>query len=204
MSAVYAEPHHFAMPRFPSRRVAIGVGVSLVAHAVLLLAVRSGLVGRPAPAEVPQRMMVWVRPVPPPPLVVPAVPRPEPRPVTPSRRDPAPKAAARPIEPSPVAPSTPVIAVQPAPAAAAPDFTVPAQQAATPRFDAEAAKAAARKIASDDVRSGAAPAEQISSETKLARSIAKAKRPDCKDGIPGGLLAPIYLLMEKKDHGCKW
>lgn len=191
------------MPRFPSRRVVLGVSVSLVAHAVLLLAVRSGLVGRPAPAEVPQRMMVWVRPAPPPQPVVQDTPRPEPKPITPSRQDQARKPAARPSEPSAVAPSTPVIAVQPD-HAAAPDFTVPAQQAAPPSFDAEAARAAARQIASEDVRSGAAPTEQISSETKLARSIAKAKRPDCKDGIPGGLLAPIYLLMEKKDHGCKW
>ena len=39
---------------------------------------------------------------------------------------------------------------------------------------------------------------------KSARAIAGAKRRDCKDGIPGGLLAPLILLMDKKDSGCKW
>jgi hypothetical protein len=36
------------------------------------------------------------------------------------------------------------------------------------------------------------------------RAIGRAKRRDCKDGIPGGLLAPLILLLDKKDSGCKW
>jgi hypothetical protein len=38
----------------------------------------------------------------------------------------------------------------------------------------------------------------------MARAISSAKRRDCKDGLPGGLLGPLLLLMDKKDSGCKW
>ena len=48
------------------------------------------------------------------------------------------------------------------------------------------------------------PEEPLQTESKLARAISKAKRPNCKDGIPGGLLAPLYLMMDKKNSGCKW
>ena len=46
------------------------------------------------------------------------------------------------------------------------------------------------------------PASIIQGE--LAKAISKAKRRNCKDGVPGGLLAPLFLAMDKKDHGCKW
>jgi hypothetical protein len=78
----------------------------------------------------------------------------------------------------------------------------PAEPAATPGFDREAARAAAREIAGE---LDTPPAKlRQTREEKLARQIQRAARPDCKDGIPGGLLAPLYLLMEKKDSGCKW
>jgi hypothetical protein len=74
----------------------------------------------------------------------------------------------------------------------------------------EAARRTARKMANekDPAKAGTAlaqlPDPAIASESKLARDIAGAKRGDCKDGIPGGLLAPLFLLMDKKDSGCKW
>ncbi|CDG86075.1 hypothetical protein GJA_5479 [Janthinobacterium agaricidamnosum NBRC 102515 = DSM 9628] len=37
----------------------------------------------------------------------------------------------------------------------------------------------------------------------MARSMSQAKRGDCKNA-PGGLLAPLLMLMDKKDSGCKW
>ena len=43
-------------------------------------------------------------------------------------------------------------------------------------------------------RSGSAPPARIDD----------GKRADCKEGIPGGLLAPLYLLLKKKDSGCEW
>ena len=48
------------------------------------------------------------------------------------------------------------------------------------------------------------PKPPLQTESKFERAIKQAKRPDCKDGVPGGLLAPIFLAMDKKDSGCKW
>jgi len=95
---------------------------------------------------------------------------------------------------------------------AGPDsFTVRQAPAdAAPRFDPDAAKKFAREIASDPdpARAGTAvgqiPPKPLETETKAARAIASAKRRDCKDGLPGGLLGPLFLLMDKKDSGCKW
>ena len=70
------------------------------------------------------------------------------------------------------------------------------------RFDREAAKAAARDIAAE-LDTGPIKTRETRDE-KLARQIQEAARPNCKDGIPGGLLAPLILLMDKKDSGCKW
>ena len=78
----------------------------------------------------------------------------------------------------------------------------PAERGPAPRFDREAAKAAARDIAGE---LGPPPtALRETREEKLGRKIQSAARPKCKDGIPGGRLAPLYLMMDKKDSGCKW
>ncbi len=43
------------------------------------------------------------------------------------------------------------------------------------------------------------------SETKLGRDIARGARGDCKDlGNQFGLLAPLAMLMDRKNSGCKW
>jgi hypothetical protein len=100
-----------------------------------------------------------------------------------------------------------------APAVAAPPdaFTVESPSApAAPRFDPDAARSMARALANapDPAKAGTAlaqlPPESLETETRAARAIGKAKRRDCKNGIPGGLLAPLLLLMDKKDSGCKW
>jgi hypothetical protein len=81
---------------------------------------------------------------------------------------------------------------------------------ATPHFDLDAARSVARKVANepDPAKAGTAlerlPPPPLQTESKLERGIKAAKRPNCKDGIPGGLLAPLYLAMDKKDSGCKW
>lgn len=43
-------------------------------------------------------------------------------------------------------------------------------------------------------------------ETGLSRDVARAGRRDCiaPASLPGGLLAPLYLLMDKKGSGCKF
>ena len=78
----------------------------------------------------------------------------------------------------------------------------PAEPGPAPHFDRETAKAAARDIAGE---LETAPLKMRETrDEKLARQIQNAARPQCKDGIPGGLLAPLYLMMDKKDSGCKW
>ncbi|QJE00065.1 hypothetical protein HH212_08510 [Massilia forsythiae] len=124
-----------------------------------------------------------------------------------------------------VRPAPPLIAVTPAarqapasgftvapavPAGRADDSAAANDGAAPPRFDLEAARATARKLAGepDPSRAGTAlerlPQKPLETESRLARGIAGARRADCKDGVPGGLLAPLYLMMDKKDSGCKW
>ncbi len=78
----------------------------------------------------------------------------------------------------------------------------PAEPGPAPRFDRDAAKIAARDIAGE--LDNSQPKLRETRDEKLARQIQNAARPNCKDGIPGGLLAPLYLMMDKKDSGCKW
>lgn len=198
----------------PSRqrrnRIALGVAASLLLHALLLATYRK----QPAPADPtdvsPSRAIaVWLRP-PPPPVRARA---PEPEPATQAA---APKPAAEPqrrrrerviaVTPEPAAPSqSETFAVEPEPAAAQ-----ESRQDAAPRFDPEAARQMARKLASgpDPAIAGTAvgqfPAKPLATETRAARAISRTRRRDCKDGIPGGLLAPLFLALDKKDSGCQW
>lgn len=189
--------------RRAQRRIAAGIALSLAVHLLVLTLGRDALrraVEEPRP---PQPLAVRLRPPPPPP-----VPRVEeaPAPVKPAR---APRRA-RPPAPRPV------IAVDPAPAPTGPDpfsvqqAPVPVPEPETPRFDREAARKMARSLAHirDPAREGTAigqfPEKPLETETRAARAIGAAKRRHCKDGIPGGLLAPLILLADKKDSGCKW
>jgi hypothetical protein len=182
----------------PSRLI-VGLLLSFALHAALLAAWRQG---KPAPrlAEAARTSIaVWLRPPPP---------KAEPAPPGASAAKPA--SAARPKRR--VAPD--LIALPPhAPAAPVrPDaFTVePPAPSAAPRFDPDAARKLARQLANepDPAKAGTPvaqlPPKPLETETKAARAISRAKRRDCKDGIPGGLLAPLYLMMDKKDGGCKW
>lgn len=204
------------MPRRPSRLV-LGIGVSILAHAILLLAYRVESSPELVPdAETPlQTLVILVKPkprepIPPPPPLARAEPVKKPRatPQSPSRQ------TREADEEDTSVPQT-VVAVQPTPTPAPDPFYVqPAPQ--DKPFNVEAARAAARKIATTaDPARADLPVAQFDKErdrvkpqpSKEAREIAKAIRPDCKDGIPGplgGLLSPINLLFDKKDHGCKW
>jgi hypothetical protein len=104
--------------------------------------------------------------------------------------------------------------VPPQPAAADQPYKVetppPEDTAPAPHFDLDAARNVARRVANepDPAKAGTAlerlPPKPLETETKLERAINGAKRRDCKDGVPGGLLAPLFLMMDKKDSGCKW
>lgn len=173
-----------------------GLALSFALHAAVLFAWRQGKPDQRAVQPAPTSIEVWLRP--PPPLKT------EPAAPTASAAKPTSGARAK-RRTSPA-----VIALTPPPSAPqAPDaFTV--EPPAAPRFDPEAARRFARQIANDpdpvkaDTAVGQVPPKALETETKAARAIARAKRRDCKDGIPGGLLAPLYLMMDKKDSGCKW
>jgi hypothetical protein len=189
-------------------RLFAGLALSIAVHAMLVFAWRLGAVTPQIDQEPARRAIaVWLRPPPPPPVAEELTPPPPPskprRPVTRT-------AAAHPRS----APSTELIAIpDPTPGKTEPPdvFSVaPAEDKAAPRFDLEAAKSTARKVASerDPAKAGTAlaqfPDKELATETKAARAIAQAKRRDCKDGLPGGLLGPLLLLLDKKDSGCKW
>ena len=178
-------------------RLLLGIAVSLAVHLLLVLGYR----GRgPAPVftpDAPTPIAVTIRPPPPP----------EP----PQRLAPPQTAAAS--RPARAAPRKKLIAVPKTPEKAADTFVVEQPETPpeeTPRFDMEAARRIARANAHlrDPGKEGTAlaqfPEEPLQTESKLARAISKAKRPNCTDGIPGGLLAPLYLMMDKKNSGCKW
>jgi hypothetical protein len=183
-----------------ARRIAAAVALSLLVHALVLTLQRDD--ARRAAPEAPRPIAVRLRPPPPPPL-----PQVE---DAPAPKKPAPRTARR----APPRTPRPVIAVDPVPAPAEPDpFTVqqaPAPEPDTPRFDPEAARKMARSLANirDPAREGTAvaqfPEKPLETETRAARAIGAAKRRNCKDGVPGGLLAPLLLLADKKDSGCKW
>ncbi|CUI06207.1 hypothetical protein [Massilia antarctica] len=199
-------------------RVGAAIALSIVAHGLLLFAYRQGAMPpwrneADAPREA---LVVRLRAPEPKPQALPVpeappVPKAEPKP----QRKPATAAverAARKASPATARTAAPDVIALPDDKAnepAAPGaFTVAPPGA--PRFDPDAARKFAREIATqpDPARAGMAvaqiPPKPYATETKAARLIAGAKRSNCKDGIPGGLLAPLVLLLDKKDSGCKW
>lgn len=195
----------------PMRRrngVVLGVGVSLLLHAALLYGWRHAL--PPALPDTGPRvesLTVWIRPPaikpPPPPPVASVQPRREPKLV---QTPPAPRATRSPASTSISETAPPAITMQ---APAAPGDTT--EPSTTPKFDMEAARSTARKMASerDPAKVGTAvgqiPDKPLQTETQLARNIAQGKRGDCRTAYAGaGLLAPVLMLLDKKDSGCKW
>jgi hypothetical protein len=187
-------------------RVAAGVAISLALHALLLSVYR-----QPQPAPVPAQV-----PAPVPtqaPLTLrlqPAQPATSPAPAKATTEAPsAPRAKAAPARRT--RPARAVIAVSPETRQSEQDtFSVEPAPAPAPTFDRDAARDMARKLANDPDPSKAGtalerlPPKPLETESRLARGIQAAKRANCKDGMPGGLLAPLFLMMDKKDSGCKW
>jgi hypothetical protein len=205
VTALVEHDPHSGFTALPDRRqlarVAACIAVSLAVHALLLSIYR-----QPRPAAAP--------PAPSEPLTVRLQAAPETPPAAePIRPAVKPMPAARPA-PRKHAPRR-IIAVPPQPAASkdksfAVDTPPPADTAPAPHFDLDAARGVARKVANEpDPAKVGTPLERLpppplQTESKLERGIKGAKRANCKDGVPGGLLAPLYLMMDKKDSGCKW
>lgn len=181
--------------RQPGWRFAVGIVISLLLHVAAVVFLRM-----PEPRQVadPRSWLtqVEVRIVPPP-----EVPPPDERPAAERRVAAEPRRAPRRVQ---VRQTPPREQTEPAiqPVRESTLVLAPAERGPAPRFDREAAKAAARDIAGELDTSP--PKLRATRDEKLARKIQDAARPDCKDGIPGGLLAPLYLMMDKKDSGCKW
>lgn len=196
--------HSSDVYRAPARRhhLLLGAGVVLL-HVALLYGWRYAK-PPPLPDAGPkvESVAVWIRPLavkPPPPPVATVAPKREPKPVRAASARPK-AAAVPPAEPSPNA-----ITLAPA---ATPAET-PAVQ--TPKFDMAAALSTARKVAGERDPSkvgtavGQIPDKPLQTETQLARDIASGKRGDCRTAYAGaGLLAPVMMLLDKKDSGCKW
>lgn len=193
----------------PARRhhIALGAGVLLL-HVALLYGWRY-VKPPPLPDAGPrvESITVWIRP--PKPIIKPLPPPPPVARVEPQREKKPLRAAALPRLTAPATPAAdPVpnaITVAPAP--------TPADPLATdaPKFDMEAALKTARKVANerDPAKAGTAvgqiPDKPLRTETQLARDIASGKRGDCRTAYAGaGLLAPLVMLLDKKDSGCKW
>ena len=195
------------------RGIVLGIAVSLLLHGALLSLwrhVRPSVALDTAPRV--ESIAVWIRPLaakpPPPPPVDIIQPKREPKPIskpklatvreTPAPAPTAPASSAQAITVVPASPATPV---------ASPDtFT---QE--TPKFDMEAARTTARKMAGERDPSkvgtavGQIPDKPLQTESQLARAIAQGKRGDCRTAYSGaGLLAPVLMLLDKKDSGCKW
>jgi hypothetical protein len=198
-----------ALPdRRQSTRIAAGIALSLAAHVLLLATYRQPTTT--LPAAPPERLTVRLRAAPPPPAPEPVAIKPAETPAAPvpraqkSLRKPRPVIA---VEPDKRQSTEETYAVEPAPPA-------PPPPAPAPHFDLDAARSMARGMATklanepDPDKVGTAlerlPKPPLQTESKFERAIKAAKRPDCKDGVPGGLLAPIFLAMDKKDSGCKW
>jgi hypothetical protein len=198
-------------PALPDRRqasrIAAGIALSLAAHALLLATYRQPTPTLPAAAPAP--LTVRLRAAPPP--------APQPVDIKPAETPSAPVPRAQ----KPVRKPRPVIAVEPDKRqstkdtyAVEPAPEAPAPPAPAPHFDLDAARSMARGMATklanepDPDKVGTAlerlPKPPLQTESRFERAIKAAKRPDCKDGVPGGLLAPIFLAMDKKDSGCKW
>ncbi len=183
----------------------VGVLLSFLLHGAWLFVGRQELAPRQMAEPAAPPLVLRLRP---PPEPEPEPPKAEPAPSTPSAAR-APRAqAAKPKRRA--APDVIALPRQAEAAPAADSFTVEPPEPSAPKFDADAARKMARQLANapDPARADMAvnqlPKKELETQTKAARAIAKAKRRDCKDGVPGGLLAPLILLLDKKDSGCKW
>ena len=196
-----------------NRRFLAGVGVSIALHVLLMFAYRHAGPVVPAFApEPPASIAIRILPPAPPPQ----------QPRVAEAAEVAEVARAEPAAPrraSKVRQSVPksVIAVPASPQQESPPdgFAVqaaeePPAEGEAPEFDLNAARQTARQLAGQTKlgREGTLaermPDPPLETESKFAKAISKAKRRNCKDGLPGGLLAPLFLMMDKKDSGCKW
>ena len=196
----------------PNRRgIVLGIAVSLLLHGALITLWRHVQPSVP-PDTAPrvESIAVWIRPLaakPPPPPVEVVKPKREPKPISKPKLATTRETPAAATAPAASPQAITVVPASPATLAASPD-TITQE---TPKFDMEAARRTARKMAGERDPSkvgtavGQIPDKPLQTETQLARDIAQGKRGDCRTAYSGaGLLAPVLMLLDKKDSGCKW
>ena len=199
----------------PQRRsIALGIAVSLLLHGALIALWRHVQPSVP-PDTAPrvESIAVWIRPLaakPPPPPVEVVKPKREPKPVSKPKRANARETPAAATAPAASPQAITVVPASPATPTASAD-TFRQETPETPKFDMEAARKTARRMAGERDPSkvgtavGQIPDKPLQTETQLARDIAQGKRGDCRTAYAGaGLLAPVLMLLDKKDSGCKW
>ena len=196
---------HAAFPD-PPTGMGIGFAVSLSVHLALLLALQQRVPAPAAPTE-GKRAAIAVFLAPPEPAAPAATANPEAKAPSPAPHRPRMKSR-------PPATIQPAIPPPPAFAGSSPPADGPGVEPPPPSIDIEAARASVPEILKQlDREKTERPVDQVaanplygeSEATPLGRKIAQAGRPDClKNGAPGGLLAPVFMLMEKKGTGCKW
>ncbi|MEO7496845.1 MAG: hypothetical protein ABIT83_07335 [Massilia sp.] len=200
MNTLTAPVPYIALPR--RNRLLAGIVVSVLAHLALMWLYRPG-VHRFAIEDAPARP-ITVRLRAPEPVVPPAI-----------TSEPALKPKARPRASTPPRPTivVPPAANEPAETVAVTpsEITAPAEvPPKQPAFDIDKARQQARKLANapDPAKADTPLARlqqrELEEKTKAAKAMEGAHRPYCKDGLPGGLLGPIFLLFDKKDSGCRW
>ena len=196
------------------RDIVLGIAVSLLLHGALLSLwrhVRPSVALDTAPRV--ESIAVWIRPLaakPPPPPAEIIKPKREAKPVSKPKRAAARETPAAATAPAASPQAITVVPASPATPAASAD-TFRQETTETPKFDMEAARKTARKMAGERDPSkvgtavGQIPDKPLQTETQLARDIAQGKRGDCRSAYAGaGLLAPVLMLLDKKDSGCKW
>lgn len=196
----------------PSRRgIVLGIGVSLLLHGALLYLWRHARPPAMPPSEAKvESIAVWIRPLaakPPPPPVEAVKPERDPKPISKPKRAATRETPAAAAAPAASPQAITVVPAAPATPAAGADAVTPE----TPKFDMDAARKTARKMAGERAPSkvgtavGQIPDKPLQTESQLARDIAQGKRGDCRTAYSGaGLLAPVLMLLDKKDSGCKW
>ncbi|MGK5077600.1 hypothetical protein [Janthinobacterium sp. HLX7-2] len=198
-------------PMANRRGIALGIAVSLLLHGALVYLWRHAQPpALPDAARRVESVTVWIRPLaakPPPPPVEVLKPKHEPKPISKAKRNTVrktPTTAATPASSQNTITVAPTAAITPtvSPTTLTPD---------TPKFDMDAARKTARKVAGERDPSkvgtavGQIPDKPLQTESQLARDIAQGKRGDCRTAYAGaGLLAPVLMLLDKKDSGCKW
>ena len=199
----------------PNRRgIVLGIAVSLLLHGALITLWRHVQpVAQIDTAPRVESIAVWIRPLaakPPPPPVEVVKPKREPKPISKPKLATTRETPAAATAPVPGPQAITVMPASPATLAASPD-TFRQETQETPKFDMEAARKTARRMAGERDPSkvgtavGQIPDKPLQTETQLARDIAQGKRGDCRTAYSGaGLLAPVLMLLDKKDSGCKW